>query len=849
MAKQNNELEYYEKLKKEIETITNLKRSSIDIEDIKKRNEELITYEKEKQREAQRLLNENENNSLGLSKKIHKELSDIVGTQKEINDQLKNEQKYRQKIIDSIKYTHSQLKIGWNFLQQSDKVIRNTILNLGMSGEKANLMRLSFEESAAYVARLGGNIQDINDIMSGYADETGRARVLSAEMVKDIANIGKGTNIGIQNATKLASQFEIMGLDARSTMEFVQGVVDTSERMGVNTTKVLKNINDNFKRLNTYTFQQGVQGFAQMATYAEKFKIDISQALNAADVAKSLEGAVDLAAQLQVMGGEFAKTDPFQLLFLSRNDPAKFTEKIADMTKGVVSFRKMADGSFQKFISPADRDRLAAVAKSLNMSVEDFTQITLRQAEMQKMRQELKGMGLSKEQEELIEGAGIFNTSTGRFQVSLAGTMRDISSLTSDQAKAFVKERISLEERAKQALTFNETLQATIESLKATLLPILRGVNGVLEFIRPIIDKGLAWVNNNDTFLKPWMKSILMLSAAGIIWKGIPTLLKKSADNWIETAKIFGNKTKSNLISNKISSSDMIYNKGGGLNVGASKARFVGQTNLANAQGAKNLKTGAGIGGAAVGIGAGIGLAAVGISKLADSMSKLDDKQAETLQKVVTTLGVAVGILPLVAFGIAAFAPAAAAATVPMLGFGAAILLIGSGIGVAAAGIGYMGKGLGEMFTAIKGSGDDFIKVSLGVGQMTAAFAASTIAIPSAVALSFAIGRIAKHSDKLSLVGESFKQINAVLSGNKEDFKEVEKILKSISNIDFKRNNSLSELSNLLKNPLKVQLDTSTVAINNDITLNIDGSKFFNKVYNVKKSIEKFIDLKNGKGD
>jgi hypothetical protein len=164
--------------------------------------------------------------------------------------------------------------------------------------------------------------------MQGYADETGRARVLSAEMVKDITAIGQGTGLGIEAATRLGAQFELMGFDAKTTMDYVQGVVDTSERMGVNTTKVLKNISDNFKKLNTYTFQQGVKGFAQMAMYAEKFKIDIGQALNAASVSKTLEGAIDLTAQLQVMGGEFAKTDPFEMLFLSRNDPAKFTEKI-----------------------------------------------------------------------------------------------------------------------------------------------------------------------------------------------------------------------------------------------------------------------------------------------------------------------------------------------------------------------------------------------------------------------------------------------------------------------------------------------------------------------------------------
>ena len=98
--------------------------------------------------------------------------------------------------------------------------------------------------------------------MEGYADETGRARVLSSQMAEDILAVGKGTGLGVEQAAKLGAQFELMGFDARKTIDYVQGIVDTSERMGVNTTKVLKNLNDNFKRLNTYSFRSGSKGIA-----------------------------------------------------------------------------------------------------------------------------------------------------------------------------------------------------------------------------------------------------------------------------------------------------------------------------------------------------------------------------------------------------------------------------------------------------------------------------------------------------------------------------------------------------------------------------------------------------------
>ena len=280
-------------------------------------------------------------------------------------------------------------------LNDQDKIIRQTILNLGLSGAKAFEMRKSFESAAADAMLLGANLEDILKVQTGFADETGRAQVLTNNMVQDVLLIGKGTAMGVEQATKLASQFQLMGVDAKRTMEYVQGVVDTSERMGINTTKVLNNIANNFKKLQTMSFNSGVQGYAKMAQYAEQMKMDMAESIQSSKMANNLEKSIDLAAQLQVMGGEFAKTDPFQMLYLSRNAPDEFAKRMNEMTKGLVTFRKMADGTFEKFISPADRDRLEAVAKATNKTVESLTEEVLRMGDATKIKQLLLGTGFS----------------------------------------------------------------------------------------------------------------------------------------------------------------------------------------------------------------------------------------------------------------------------------------------------------------------------------------------------------------------------------------------------------------------------------------------------------------------
>ena len=87
-----------------------------------------------------------------LYNKEQVKLTALAIQQKDIVKQVENEKKGRENIVNILKFANQQLKIGWGFLMQSDKTIKTTILNLGLSGTKAAQMRLSFEQSAGFAA-------------------------------------------------------------------------------------------------------------------------------------------------------------------------------------------------------------------------------------------------------------------------------------------------------------------------------------------------------------------------------------------------------------------------------------------------------------------------------------------------------------------------------------------------------------------------------------------------------------------------------------------------------------------------------------------------------------------------
>lgn len=715
----------------------------------------------------------------------------------------------------------------WGFLNENDKIIRQTILNLGLSGTKADMMRSSFEQSALYAAKLGGGLGDVQAIMTGFADETGRAVALSDEMVKSVLAIGKGTGLGVEQATKLAAQFEYMGVDAVQTMELVQGVVDTSERMGVNTTKVLKTVTDNFKKLSTFTFQGGVRAFGQMAMDAEKTRVSMATALDVAEATRGLEQVIELGANLQVMGGEFAKMDPFQWLYMARNEPDKITEKISEMTKGIYTFKKNSEGVFEKVISPADRDRLANVAKSLGISKEEMFEIAQRRLDLDTMDKQLAAAGLTDKQKQLIEGAAKFDSSTGKFQVMLGGTMRDISTLTRDQAEAFVKEQSSLEARAKQAQTFDEAFKATINELKSVLLPMLRGVKGVLDTVRPIAEGFTKFV---DWAGKSGIGSILLKTAGILMASGF--LIVKGLKLFTGIAQTLGGGGGlGHVVAGKFARTTATST--GGMNAAQMLAGGKGAKAAGVGAGAKALGAGAGIGAAMAGAGAGISIAAKGIGELAQAMKDLTPEQAKSLQNIAMTMAVA---FPAAAVGMAIFGKLATGAIIPMLAIGAALVGVGFGIKLASEGVGKMSLGLAELNKSGGGAGKQLAGVAGGVGLITLAMAqGGTLAL---FGLSNSLARMGRNADGITKVGDALAQMKLALTGSVDDFVAVANALSSIGKINIKGGGALADLASILKNPLRVEFADKQVAMVSNITLTIDGEKLTEKAIRYDALVE-----------
>ena len=554
-------------------------------------------------------------------------------------------------------FLKSKFELGamWNYLQDIDGVIRKTQLSLGVSGNKAAMMREQFEGSVNAAARFGASAKDIGELQSSITDLTGKATAFRKEDNLSLVAIVKGTGMQNAEAAKLVGTMENYGLSISSSKKLIEGSVNSTAKLGLSSNAVLKKVIANIDKLNSYRFDNGVKGIMEMAQSAEKFGFSMEGAFAAADKFRTLGGLLQAGAELRVLGGEFAKMDEFKLSFLARNKPKEFAEEMAKLTKGMATFNKET-GEFD--VSDVDYDRLRVVAESTGRSIEDVIKSTKRFNQVNFAKKQIFA-GVNDADREMIATLATFKPGSTIGQIKIGDKDVDIDKLTDTQIGLLKQQQKTLEERAKDSQNFNESFDNTITQLKATLLPLLTYINSALVTFNGFIDRfrDSSGALNGMAALIP-IGGLLLGIGGGAIITGLTRGLFSLVGSGI--GKLFGG----------------MDTKGGsgGMSVFTS--------------GLKNL---AGVGVAAVGIGAGMYLAAKGVAALAEAFSKLNTNQLIGINVALVAMGATMA-------GIAYFAPALGAAAPEIALFAGSLALLGGAVLLAGVGIGEMFKGIASMW-------------------------------------------------------------------------------------------------------------------------------------------------------
>jgi len=476
--------------------ITNAEKTAKDIRtQLNKKLKEAKTLSEKK-----KFLASKEGMELRKQLKIHKEIVKTLKKEEQTLSEITSELAQQVNSSNALNKSFAMIGKGAKFvfntlvstgkeMMSQMKSVRQTELSMGILSKQADVFRGNIYKTSLLTNQLGVDTSALAKMQGDYSEGIGRSVQLTEQGLIAMAELAKGTTLGAEGATQLAVEMDKFGISVVGTKDLVEDMLNTAHKMGVNASKVTKTLQRSMKLAQRYHFKDGVKGLTRMAASAAAMKLDLEGISGMADKVFRPEGAVEMSAKLQVMGGEFAKlANPFEMMFKARNDFEGFANDIGRATKDFVQFNKET-GEFD--ISGLQLDRMREISQITGLSVEKLQEMGVQAKKMEVMDM---GIGFSDEDKAMVANMAEFNKGTGQWEINTGdfqGAVKDLSKADLERIRA---EKATLEERAKQAQTFDEKWENIVNTFKATLLPFMEEIDKVLG---PALQSFTDWAIKN----------------------------------------------------------------------------------------------------------------------------------------------------------------------------------------------------------------------------------------------------------------------------------------------------------------------------------------------------------------
>jgi hypothetical protein len=365
-------------------------------------------------------------------------------------------------------------KINELGLFDMDRGLKKTALSMGMLTKQSKNFRDSLISVSDGFTGIGVSFEEMTEMQSQFSDGIGRAVLLTKDQSLAMARMAKATGLGADGAAALSAEFEMQGTSVEKIQNTLEQTMTDASKMGLNASKVVKNIGGNIKMLNKYNFKEGVKGLAKMAATVTKLGVEMDTVVPMAEKVFSIEGAVDLSAQLQVLGGSFAQlSDPFKLMYQGMNDIEGLTKSLAEAASAGATFNKEKDGYD---LTTASMRQLKAVAEATGVDYEKLVTMGKKAAQLRDIKKQIS-FEMNDDTEEFIANTSFIEN--GKAYINIKGEKTLISQLgkaEKEKIESMIQEKKTMEQRAKDSMAFDDRIKSFIDNLKIKLLPFIEAM-------------------------------------------------------------------------------------------------------------------------------------------------------------------------------------------------------------------------------------------------------------------------------------------------------------------------------------------------------------------------------------
>lgn len=320
------------------------------------------------------------------------------------------------------------------FFTQQSELLGVINKDAGITGEFAKDIREELTEANPALLRIGIGFDDLAKSSANLVSSTGRFLTLNRDSWLEA---GKAATAYVGTLSELVSMmpaFEKVGIGAGNVAENIDAVGKRSLTLGLQSKKTIADLNSNLGKLNEYGFKNGIAGLSEMARKSTEFRISMEQTFRIAEKVMNPEEAIDMAANLQSIGGAIGDLgDPLKMMYMATNNVEGLQDALIGVAGSLATYNK-EQGRFE--ITGINLRKARELAKGLGVDYGELANGAIAAAERSSSATALMARGLDMDED------------TKRFITNIA-TMKDGKmsiALNSDKLKeAFGTNQIDLE--------------------------------------------------------------------------------------------------------------------------------------------------------------------------------------------------------------------------------------------------------------------------------------------------------------------------------------------------------------------------------------------------------------------
>lgn len=434
-ASRNQQKRYYEEEAKSIQAELDRlekERKAYErrIKALKKMGAAATENEKNELENLQSKKADNENKTVAKTK-------ELLDAQDRVNSRSLSTLEIAGKIKDTVVGIYKGIRAFNEPWAQADEAASRFAKSIGVASEGMKELRKN-AIGAVSELKLGVkyniNAEELTKLQQSYLRQVGRSNIgISKSQMEEMAAMQ--AVMGEEGAIQQMAAYEKFGLSVSEAAKTAGKMFSDASKHGINFSKYSENVRNNIAIAQNYTFKDGLKGLESMAMKATAIKMDMQQVAAFASKVNTVEGAINVGARLQVLGGSFAQiADPMGMLNESLTDMEGLQDRMASMVRGLGTFNK-ATGEIN--LSAFDKARIRSAAEAMGIDSNKLIESSQAIARREEIGKQIRSAGVTfggdKDLMELVKNTGTFKD--GKAGVVINGQFKELKDIKGESDK------------------------------------------------------------------------------------------------------------------------------------------------------------------------------------------------------------------------------------------------------------------------------------------------------------------------------------------------------------------------------------------------------------------------------